>query len=193
MAEHSDPSITDLLRARSHGDASANERLWELLYDELRTLARRCLSSERRNHTLQPTALVHEAYLRLVDQQQCSWRNRNHFKAIAARTMRRVLVDHARRRGRQKRGSGATMLRIDAVADLPRGATAEVVLVDDALKGLEAVDPFKASLVELRFFGGLTHAEVAEVLDCSEVTVRRHWPVAKAWLRIELQGGSHGR
>jgi RNA polymerase sigma factor (TIGR02999 family) len=192
MTNSVDPTITDLLHAGAAGDPSAEEHLWALIYDELRGMARRYVSAERKNHTLQATALVHEAYLRLVDQRSSSWQSRNHFLAIAAKMMRRVLIDHARARSRSKRGGGATMLEIDMIADVPAGTNAEIVAVDEALKALERIDPFKASVVELRFFGGLTHSEVGQVLGCSEATVRRHWPVAKAWLRRELKDLANG-
>lgn len=187
-----DPSITDLLHASAAGDSTCEEQLWQLVYNELQIMARRYLSGERKDHTLQATALVHETYLRLVDQRQCGWQDRNHFLAIAAKMMRRVLVDYARARAREKRGGGATKLAIDAISDLPQATTADVVAVDDALHSLERFDPFKASIVELRFFGGLTHSEVGKVLGRSEATVRRHWPVAKAWLRRELLDVNNG-
>ena len=178
--------ITQLLIAWSDGNRDAIEDLLPLVYEELRRLASRYLRHEASGHTLQPTALVHEAYMRLIDQRRVRWRNRAHFFGIAAQIMRRILVDHARAHGAQKRG--ADWEHIPLVEErLPSGADdVDVVALDEALKGLAAVDPQQARIVELRYFGGLTIEEVAEVTRISPATVVREWTMAKAWLRAEL-------
>lgn len=194
MPDRSDRSrgeVTALLRRWGQGDQRAFERLTELVYDELRRMARGYLAGERPDHTLQPTALVHETYLRLVDHKSMTWEDRRHFFAIAATTMRRILVDHARSRRREKRGGDRPLVSLDAVGDLAAGErAAEVVAIDEALERLAVEDPRKASVVELRFFAGLTNQEAAEVLGCSEPTVRRHWRTAKLWLYRELRSAS---
>lgn len=165
------------------------EQLIPLVYDELRRLARGFLARERRDHTLQPTALVNEAYLRLVDQSRVNWRGRSHFRAVGARMMRRILIDHARRRGGQKRGGGRHRVRLgdsllrapDPEVDLP-----ELLSLNDALERLAGLDGRQARVVELRFFGGLTTAEIAESLGVSERTVEGDWKHGRAWLRREL-------
>jgi len=174
--------VTELLQAWTDGDSAAEGELMPLIYEELSLMANRLLRPERSNHTLEPAALVHEAYLRLVDQRSVHWRNRQQFFAIAARVMRRVLIDYARGRGRAKRGGGWVQLQLldnDLSTENRRGDIEEV---DQALKELAALDPRKASIVELRFFGGMTAAESAAALDCSEATVGRDWRLAKAWL-----------
>jgi RNA polymerase sigma factor (TIGR02999 family) len=179
-------SVTGLLRAWRAGDGAALERLTPLVYDELRRIARRSLRRERAGHSLQATALVHEAYLRLVGAQAVEWQDRAHFFAMAARLMRRVLVDHARARARDKRGGGVTALALDeahAPIDQGRGLLA----LDDALHGLTALDPRRGRVVELRCFGGLSVAETAAVLGVSADTVMRDWKLARAWLRRELR------
>jgi RNA polymerase sigma factor (TIGR02999 family) len=181
--------VTALLQAWSGGDRDALEKLMPLVYDALRQLAAGHLRSERRDHTLQPTALVHEAYLRLVRQERVSWQNRAHFFAIAARIMRRVLVDHARRRQAGKR-DGAT-LRLSTVGFEPlAGRDVELMALDGALDRLERLDPDQAKIVELRFFGGLTVEETALVAGISAATVKREWQTARAFLRHEM--GSAG-
>ena len=183
--------VTLLLRQWRDGDQRAFERLSELVYDELRRMARGYLAGERREHTLQPTALVHETYLRLVDQKAMTWEDRRHFFALAATTMRRILVDHARGQRCEKRGGDQQKVRLDDVGELPAAdRAAEVVAVDAALDRLALEDRLKASVVELRFFAGLTNEEVASVLGVSEPTVRRHWRTAKLWLYRELQSTS---
>jgi len=178
--------VTALLRDWSGGDQRALERLIPLVYRELRKLAASYLRGERSDHTLQPTALVHEAYLRLVDQRGVDWRNRAHFFGIAARMMRRVLVDHARRRLAAKRDGAA--YRISGSGDpIEPERDPDVLALDLALDGLEALDPRQARIVELRFFGGLTVEETAEVTGISTATVKREWQTARAWLARELR------
>ena len=178
--------VTTLLHAWSQGDHGAFEQLTPLVYDELRRRARRYLRGERPNHTLRPTALVHEVYLRLIDLDQVDWRDRTHFFALAARQMRRILVDSARGRKYQKRGGGAVNVTIDdAFAVAARHP--DLVALDDALSALTAQDERKGRVVELRFFGGLTNEEIAAELGISTDTVTRDWQMAKLWLRRELK------
>ena len=178
--------ITRLLIAWSDGNPEAIEGLLPLVYAELRRLASSYLRREAIGHTLQPTELVHEAYLRLIDQRRVHWRNRAHFYGIAAQIMRRILVDHARTRGAEKRGAGWE--HVPLVEDqVPRGeGDVDIVALDEALTRLAEMDPQQARIVELRYFGGLTIDEVAEVTRTSAATVVREWTVAKAWLRAEL-------
>jgi RNA polymerase sigma factor (TIGR02999 family) len=178
--------VTALLLAWRAGDEAALARLTPLVHDELRRIARRCLRGERANHSLPATALVHEAYVRLVDAREVNWQNRSHFLAMAARLMRRVLVDVARARGRQKRGGGALQITLtDAVRSTEQPF--DVAALDSALDALAAIDPRRSQVVELRFFGGLSVAETAAVLSLSPETVMRDWKLARAWLRRELQ------
>jgi RNA polymerase sigma factor (TIGR02999 family) len=183
------PDLTRLLVEWRTGNRDALDQLMPLVYRELQTLASRYLSRERAGHTLQATALVNEAYLKLIDQRNVQWQNRAHFLGIAARLMRRILIDHARRRGRAKRGSAATHITLveGLAASEPRDVDA--IALDDALVALEKIDPQQAQMVELRFFGGLTVDETAEVLGISEGTVKREWRVAKAWLYRHIQTG----
>jgi RNA polymerase sigma factor (TIGR02999 family) len=178
--------VTALLVAWGAGDGRALERLVPLVEAELHRIARRCMRGERREHSLQATALVNEAYLRLVDAQRVRWQDRSHFLAMSARLMRRVLVDHARARGYQKRGGDA--VRVTLVEGL--GGSDErphdLVALDEALEALAAFDERKSRVVELRFFGGLTHEETAQELGISIATVLRDWKLAKAWLLREL-------
>ncbi|MDQ1591108.1 MAG: hypothetical protein QOG71_1735 [Pyrinomonadaceae bacterium] len=187
MTTHSPQEITRLLLAWGEGDESALAALTPMVYAELRRRAHRYMSGERAGHTLQTTALVNEAYLRLVDSQNVRWQNRAHFFAVSAELMRRILVDFARSRGYQKRGGGARHVELDeaayVVAD-DRGA--EMVALDEALKALAELDARQARIVELRYFGGLSDAESAEVLNVSVGTVRRDWTLARAWLLKEL-------
>ncbi len=179
--------VTRLLHAWSHGDRESAEQLVPVIYDELRRLAARYLAGERQGHTLQPTALVHEAYMRLVDLRHVEWQDRTHFFAMAARAMRRLLVDHARKHRCAKRGSGDRALPLDQVDDLvAAGREPDLMALDDALKSLAAFDPLKASIVELRFFGGFSNQETAKLLNRSTSTVVRQWRMAKAWLYSEL-------
>jgi RNA polymerase sigma factor (TIGR02999 family) len=183
-----------LLLAWRQGDVAALDRLVPLVHDELRRIARHHMRREREGHTLQASALVNEAYLRLIEINQVQWQNRVHFFAIASRIMRRILVDSARARGYQKRGAGAQ--RVTLVDELPVAADApgpDLVALDDALTVLAGVDERKCQVVEMRFFGGLSIEESAEALGVSEGTVRRDWRLAKAWLARELSGGPKNR
>ena len=183
--------ITALLQRWKAGDREALERLAPKVYAELRRIAARALASERRDHTLQSTALVHEAFLKLVDQRSVDWQSRAHFFGLAAQLMRRILVDHARRVGRVKRGGDAPTVSLEAagdVADAAWSASADVFLLDAALRKLEAFDATQGRIVELRFFGGLTIEETAGLLGVSAMTIKRDWAVAKAWLYRELAG-----
>lgn len=179
--------VTALLAAWSDGDETARTRLIDAVYDELRRLARGSLRGERADHSLTPTALVHEAYLKLIDQRHVRWQNRAHFFAIAAHVMRRVLVDHARSRGAVKRDGGQRVPLLDAetAADPP---DVDVLDLDAALEKLSMVDPRQSELVELRFFGGLTVDEAAAVVGVAPATVDRDWALARAWLFRELRG-----
>jgi len=181
------PDVTGLLVAWSKGDQGARSRLIEAVYAELRRLARGYLQRERPDHSLPPTALVHEAYLKLIDQRQVHWQNRSQFFAIAAHVMRRILVDHARSHYALKRGAGDRVPLEDRDAGFePLGV--DVLALDVALERLSNAYPRQGQLVELRFFGGLTVEEIAAVLDVAPITVKRDWALAKAWLYRELQG-----
>jgi RNA polymerase sigma-70 factor (ECF subfamily) len=178
--------VTQLLLDWSAGQRNALDKLLPLVYDELRQLADRYLRRERSDHTLQATALVHEAYLKLIDQTNVQWQNRAHFFGVAAQAMRRILVDHARGHHAQKRGSGGQKLLLDEALVVSDERASEVVALDDALTELAKVDPLKSRIVELRFFGGLSIEETAEVLDIGTATVIRQWRMAKAWLYKEV-------
>ena len=182
--------ITERLVAWSSGETAALDDVMRAVYKELRRIADHYLRLERPDHTLQPTALVHEAYLRLIDQTQVSWQNRAHFFGVAAQMMRRILVDHARTKRRDKRGGVARKLSLDEVMNLSQGRAADLVALDDALKGLAEIDQRKSRVVELRFFGGLSVEETAEVLNVSPQTVLRDWKLAKAWLYQEIKRGA---
>ena len=182
--------VTGLLHAWQAGDSQALEKLLSVLYQELRRTARHYMQQERDGHTLQTTALVNEAYLRLAGLQQVSYRDRVHFFALAAQMMRRVLVDHARNRGYLKRGAGARPVSLEASRIASPDRDAEVVVLDEALNELAKHDPRKARVVELRFFGGLSVEETAAALDVSPQTVLRDWNLSKSWLRREM---THGR
>lgn len=185
--------LTGLLDAWSRGDRDAERELFPLVYDELRRIAAGFLQAERPGHTLQPTALVHEVYLRLVRQHRLRWEDRVHFLSFAARLMRRVLIDHARARRRSKRGGGEAPLALEAATSVATGSGEHpAAALGEALRRLAAVDPVRASVVELRFFGGLTVEEVAQAMDCSPTTVARHWRLARAWLSCELRQGESG-
>lgn len=186
-AEHSD--ATRLLIAWSNGDEQALDQLMPLIYDRLQRLAGSFLRYERTDHTLQTTALVNEAYLRLVDQDQVRWRDRAHFLAIAGRMMRRVLVDHARHHGYAKRGGNAKRLSAEELEHLSVDRTPDLVALDEALNDLRQKDEQLARLVELKYFGGLTKEEIAEVLNISSATVTRRWRMGKAWLYRYLVKG----
>lgn len=182
------PDISALLSGWRNGDATALQRLLPLVYSELRRIAARQLQTERVDHTLQPTALVHEAYLRLVDQRHVDWQNEAHFFGVAAQVMRRVLVDHARRRGATKRGDGVQFLSIDE-ADEVASRELPLLALDAALDRLEKLDPELAKIVELRAFGGLSSDQTAKILNISPSTVKREMRTAKAWLTHELGHG----
>lgn len=180
--------ITQLLQSWSQGDHSAIDKLMPLVYEELHRLARRYMSDERPSHTLQTTALVNEAYLRLVDSSQAGWQDRSHFFGACAQVMRHILVDWARSRKALKRGSDAPPLQLEEALAVIDGPGTDLVAIDDALAALSAVDARKGRVVELRFFGGLSVKESAEVLEVSEETVQRDWRLAKSWLHRELSG-----
>jgi RNA polymerase sigma factor (TIGR02999 family) len=182
--------VTELLVALGRGDSSALDRLVPLVHDELRRLARRQMRRERDGHTLQTTALVNEAYLRLIDLTRVTLQDRAHFFAISARLMRRVLVDHARARGCLKRGGDADIVSLDAAVGVALERPADLVALDDALSALSVVDPRKGQVVEMRFFCGFSVEETAEALSVSPETVMRDWRLAKVWLLRELQRGA---
>lgn len=184
MAEREQSDVTVLLRGMSTGDQEAPERLLELVYDDLRRLAGAYMKNERSDHTLQATALVHEAYMRLVDWKNVSWENRAQFFSVAAQVMRRILIDHARANKSQKRGGQKLIL--DEAVSMPDHRQIDLLALDESLEALEKLDPRQAKIVELRFFGGLSIEETAYLLKVSEATVRRDWTFAKAWLQREL-------
>lgn len=184
MPENQD--VTELLKEAGDGNRAALDELLPLVYDELRRVAQRQLAGERPNHTLQATALVNEAYLRLIEQHSVDWRNRAHFFSIAAEMMRRILVNHAINRKAQKRGAGETRLSLDEAVSFSNEREIDLVLLDEGLKRLAQFDPDQARIVELRFFGGLTVEEVADVMGVSEITIKREWRAAKAWLQSQL-------
>ena len=186
--------VTRLLVAWSGGDASAAEQVMPLVYEELRQLARGYLRRERGDHTLQPTALVHEAYLRLVDHTQVNWESRAHFFGIAARVMRRILVDHARRLATAKRGTGAQRISLTEAGDIPQANGLDLLALDDALNRLSDNYPRQGKVVELKFFGGLSGAEISEALQTPLRSIERDWEFARAWLkhRMGSPGGNHG-
>ncbi|HKG46310.1 MAG TPA: sigma-70 family RNA polymerase sigma factor [Pyrinomonadaceae bacterium] len=180
--------ITQLLAEWRDGNQSALDELYPLVYDELHRLARRYMSREKKGHTLQATALINEAYVRLVDQKNVQWANRSHFFAISAQIMRRILIDHARRHAFAKRGGGAQQVSLEEVAVITPDASRELVRLDEALKSLAEMDPRRSQVVELRYFGGLNNEEIAGVLHISENTVTRDWNMARAWLYQQLTG-----
>ena len=181
--------ISALLRAWSDGDQTALDRLTPIVYDELHRLARRYMKRERPGHSLQTAALVNEAYMRMVDYERMQWQNRAHFFAVSAQVMRRILVDHARRHN-LKRGGAVQHVSLEEAAIVGGGQDTDMVALDDAMKALAQIDPRKVQVVEMRFFGGLSVEETAEVLKISTVTVKRDWRAAKAWLYRELTGGT---
>jgi RNA polymerase sigma factor (TIGR02999 family) len=186
--------VTQLLVDWSNGDEASLDKLLPLVHDELRRLARRYMRRESPGHTLQTSALVNEAYLRLIDQKNVQWQNRAHFFGIAAQLMRRILIDHARSHTRAKRGGGAVKVSLDEAAPVNKvteARAAELLAVDEALERLTAMDARKGRIVELRFFGGLTEEETAEVIGISVPTVQREWRAAKAWLRRMLTDGDN--
>jgi len=186
MTQPSTHEVTQLLIEWSNGDKAALDKLMPLIHEELRRLAHHYMSRERSGHTLQTTALVNEAYLRLVNRKGVHWQNRAHFFAIAAQSMRSILVDHARSLAYAKRGGGAPKISLDEAMIVSQERAAEVVALDEVLKELASFDPQQSRIVELRFFGGLTIEETAEVLELSPATIKREWSTAKAWLYHEL-------
>ena len=190
MAEKPQHQITQLLAEWSGGNQAALDELYPLVYAELHRLARRYMSRERRGHTLQTTALINEAYVRLVDQRNVRWANRSHFFAISAQIMRRILIDHARRHAYAKRGGGAQQVSLEEVAMVAREAGSDLIKLDEALKILAKMDPRRCHVVELRYFGGLSNEEIAGVLKVSENTVTRDWNLARAWLYQQLTGSA---
>ena len=181
--------VSVLLQAWGRGDLEAREKLMPLVYSELRRRAAAYLRRERTDHTLQPTALVNEAYLRLIGQQDVVWQNRAHFCGIAAQMMRRILVDHARGRGRGKRLGAGVRVTLDESVGKADPPDCELLLLDQALDELSSIDPQQARIVELRYFGGLTESEVADVLTVSRSTVTREWTIAKGWLYRRMTSG----
>jgi RNA polymerase sigma factor (TIGR02999 family) len=180
---------TRLLRAWASGDQSALDRLTPHVYQELRRIAGRCMQNERPGQSIQTTALVHEAYLKLIDVDEVDWQHRAHFFAVSAQIMRRILLDRARSRMAAKRGGNAARINLDEVPDVCAGRARELIALDDALSALALIDPRKARVIELRFFGGLSVEETAGVLKVSPDTVMRDWSMARAWLLSELSGG----
>jgi RNA polymerase sigma factor (TIGR02999 family) len=190
LAEKPQHQITQLLAEWSGGNQAALDELYPLVYEELHRLARRYMSRERKGHTLQTTALINEAYVRLVDQRNVHWANRSHFFAISAQIMRRILIDHARRHAYAKRGGGAQQVSLEEVAMVAREAGSDLIKLDEALKMLAKMDPRRCHVVELRYFGGLSNEEIAGVLKVSENTVTRDWNLARAWLYQQLTGSA---
>ena len=190
MSQSASQNVTKLLIRWSEGDQRALDLLVPLVYDELRRLARHYLKQEKQNHTLSSTALVHEAYLRLVSQKEVAWQNRAHFFGVASQMMRRILVDHARHHSYCKRGGGAMTLALDEAVATPQRREVDLVALDDALDGLAKLDERQSRMVELRFFGGLSIEETSEVLGVSAPTVKREWASARAWLFREISRGS---
>jgi len=178
--------ITELLEQWSGGNQAALDRLYPLVYEELRRLARSYMRREPKGHTLQTTALINEAYVRLVDQHSVRWQNRSHFFAISAQIMRRILVDHARQHLQAKRGGGAKRISLDEVMIVAKERSEEVLMLDEALANLARLDPRRSQVVELRYFAGLNNSEIASVLQISENTVMRDWNLARAWLYQQL-------
>ena len=191
MSNDAPNDVTRLLAQLAHGDQAVLDELLPRIYAELRGLASNYLSREhRKNHTLQPTALVHEAYLRLVDQKAARWEGRSHFFGAAANIMRQILVDHARRHNAEKRGGEFEKMQLEeSIVIASKEKSFELLALDEALEELATIDSQKSKIVELRYFGGLSVEETAEVLGVSEITVKRHWRVAKAWLYDRLKPG----
>jgi RNA polymerase sigma factor (TIGR02999 family) len=183
--------VTELLHRWVGGDEKAKDALVPLVYDELRRVARRCLIGQRPDHTLQSTALVHEVYLRLVSQESVRWENRIHFFAVAAQQMRRILVDHARKKGAEKRGGGRVTVTLNEQLTPATQRELDVIALDDALNELSRMNPQHSRIVEMRFFAGLSIEEAAQALGVSPATVKRDWTVARAWLYRELTRSTH--
>lgn len=184
-----DAQITEMLAAWADGDTDSLERLLPLVEQELRRIAHSYMRRENANHTLQTTALVNEAYLKLVNQTRIDWKNRAQFFGISAQIMRRILLNHARDRRAAKRGNGAAHVNLDDVSVLSPEKSKELIALDDALERLKEFDALKSRIVEMRYFGGLTIEETAEVLRIAEPTVSLHWRLARAWLQTEIRGG----
>jgi len=189
VSDRSEQDLTRYKRTQDGEQAKAAEDLMPLLYSELRSIAEQHLFHERRNHTLGATALVHETYLKLLDQIDNQWKSKAHFLAIASHAMRRILVDHARKKGSQKRGRGYERVTLSMVISEMPGKDLDLLALDEAMQRLAEEEPIEAEVVEMRFFGGMTIEEVAQVLDLSERTVRRRWNFAKAWLFDEITKG----
>ena len=183
--------VTELLLQWNSGDDAAREKLIPLVYDELRRLSKQCLARQRSNHTLQSTALVHEAYLRLIGNSSISWNSRVHFFAVAAQLMRNILVDHARMKNAKKRGGGCVTLVLDDGLAVSKQRELDLVALDDALNGLAALDERQCRIIELRFFGGLSIDETSQALEISPATVKREWATAKIWLLREMSRAVH--
>ena len=179
--------ISGLLKAWNEGQENALEEVLPLVARELRRMAHAQMRREGANHTLQTTALVNEAYLKLVEQKNANWQSRSHFFAIASKLMRRILLDHAKERLREKRGGGALHVELDEAVLLSVGKSAEIIALDEALDRLSKIDALKSKIVEMRHFGGMTVEETAEVLEVAPITVMRHWSLAKAWLEREIE------
>src|SRR5687767_9033116 len=180
--------ITQLLAEWREGNQEALDELYPLVYDELHRLARHYMSRERKGHTLQTTALINEAYVRLIDQKNVHWQNRSHFFAISARIMRRILVDHVRRRGYAKRGGNIQRISLDETAHVAKEPSADLLLLDEALTALARIDERRSKVVEMRHFGGLSNDEIAALLNVSPNTITRDWNLARAWLYQQLSG-----
>jgi RNA polymerase sigma factor (TIGR02999 family) len=192
VASPSPHSVTDLLARWRSGDAEARDELVPVVYDELRKIARRCLAGQKPGHTLQPTALVHEAYLRLANRDSVDWQNRVHFFALSAQMMRQILVDHARRQGAAKRGGNAITIDVDeaSVAAKAPGSDLDLLALNEAMEKLAALDPRQCRIVELRFFGGLSIEETAQVAGISPATAKREWATARLWLHHAMTGSA---
>lgn len=186
MVDPQKKEVTKLLEAWSEGKSEAIDELMPLVYQELKRMAKNYMSSQPSGHTLQTTALIHEAYLKMADQKNKRWENRSHFFAVAAQAMRQILVDHVRTRHRKKRGGKTQIISLDHIAEFSNERAAEFIALDDALKALEKLDERKSKVVELRYFGGLNENEIATVLNVSPKTVERDWRFAKGWLFREL-------
>jgi RNA polymerase sigma factor (TIGR02999 family) len=191
LGPSSSGQVTELLIQWSRGDSAAREALIPIVYDELRRVARHCLASQPRNQTMQSTALVHEAYLRLVGRTSVHWENRVHFFAVAAQLMRRILVDHARKRFAAKRGANPLMLALDDGVALQKKRELDLVALDDALNDLAALDERQSRIVELRFFGGLSIEDASQLLELSPATVKREWATARTWLFSQMKQQEH--
>jgi RNA polymerase sigma factor (TIGR02999 family) len=187
MKSTSIKEVTQMLRAWMRGEEGAKEELYQMVYDELRRLAHRYMSRENSGHTLQTTALVNEAYLKLADAKQLNWQDRAHFFAVSANVMRHILVDHARATRAERRGGEAQRVELDGIVEIPQAPNKDILALNDALDKLAKVDDRKSKVIELRYFGGLSVEETAEVLKVSADTVMRDWRLAKAWLLRELQ------